>query len=437
MSKRNKTKLKWSEMNKKQRVFYVLDWIFKGILIVCIVLFLGALVLNCARVDSERTSYVAADNSGDSDWMGGFETFYLPMEVYTLDPDAIFTYQGSMLTDSPVRIDFNGMWNGLQVIGMQFQFTSQQNSFWSIEVVLPSSSVTSPGDTYAVPVLREGVYVLANYYQIVPALGDIKIQWEDSIYQIWSLGPQPACFFVWMDHLAVNWDYTKLFDNDLPANNWLHQYYDQAFNNGYSFGLQDGYDDGYDDGYVAGYDVGYDEGYAAGVAAAGGDYDAGYQAGLADGYDNGLTDGYDQGYDVGYDEGYTDGANSGSGSGDYQQGFNAGYGLGYSEGTIDGRTEGYDSGYAAGFDDGVDAGYQEGLDVGYDRGYTVGESAGLAEGYNQGFNEAGGGGFKWLISSVQEFLDVKFFGDFGIGTLLYLALGVALAMLFVKFFAGG
>lgn len=225
--KRDKSKLKWSEMNTRQRVFFVLDWIFKGILIACIVLILGALVLNCARVDSERTSYVAADNSGDSDWMGGFETFYLPMEVYTLDPDAIFTYQSSMLTDSPVHIDFNGMWNGLQVIGMQFQFTSQQNSFWAIEVVLPSSSVTSPGTTCVVPVLREGVYVLANYYQIVPQLADIKIQWEDSIYQIWSLGPQPACFFVWMDYVAVNWVYDKLFDNDLPANNWLHQYYDQ------------------------------------------------------------------------------------------------------------------------------------------------------------------------------------------------------------------
>ena len=85
----------------------------------------------------------------------------------------------------------------------------------------------------------------------------------------------------------------------------------------------------------------------------------------------------------------------------------------------------YNYGYNIGFEDGK----LEGNKTFYDKGY----SAGFQEGFNQ--NESGG--FGWLISSVQQFLDVKFFGDFGIGTLLYVSLGVLCVMYFLKLVAGG
>lgn len=72
---------------------------------------------------------------------------------------------------------------------------------------------------------------------------------------------------------------------------------------------------------------------------------------------------------------------------------------------------------------------QESFMNGYNSGYSVG--------FQEGFNQSKSGGFGWLVSSVQQFLDVKFFGDFGIGTLIYVMLGTVFVMLFLKFFAGG
>jgi flagellar biosynthesis/type III secretory pathway protein FliH len=113
------------------------------------------------------------------------------------------------------------------------------------------------------------------------------------------------------------------------------------------------------------------------------------------------------------------------------------------------------SGYFLGYEDGYDIGYDNAIknsqkeieelendinsayDKGYTEGKTVGYDLGVSDGFQDGFNQTQNGGFTWLISSVQAFLDVNFFGDFGIGTLLFVGLGMTLVTLFLKMFAGG
>lgn len=89
---------------------------------------------------------------------------------------------------------------------------------------------------------------------------------------------------------------------------------------------------------------------------------------------------------------------------------------------------GYTNGYNEGKNDGEVSGYIKGEAAGYEKGHY--------DGYQEGFNLAADGGFGWLISSVQQFLDTKFFGDFGIGTLVYVSLGVVLVMFFLKVVSG-
>ena len=78
------------------------------------------------------------------------------------------------------------------------------------------------------------------------------------------------------------------------------------------------------------------------------------------------------------------------------------------------------------------------LEVTYNNGYNAGFDVGFDNGYQEGFDiAANGGSFGWLISSVQAILNVNFFGNFGIGTLIYVGLGCALVVMTLKFFAGG
>jgi hypothetical protein len=91
----------------------------------------------------------------------------------------------------------------------------------------------------------------------------------------------------------------------------------------------------------------------------------------------------------------------------------------------------FSNSYAYGYNSGVSAGY----DSGYGDGYSSGKSVGYESGYQAGFDASGAGGFSWLLSSVQSFLSVNFFGDFGVGTLLYVSLGISLVLIFIKMFA--
>lgn len=111
--------------------------------------------------------------------------------------------------------------------------------------------------------------------------------------------------------------------------------------------------------------------------------------------------------------------------------FAYGYNQGFNDGMVSGQA--FKDGYNQGFNDGAGQGY----DDGFVEGKEIGYNDGLSVGFQDGFNQNKSGGFGWLISSVQAFLDVKFFGDFGIGTLLYVGLGITLVTLFLKMFAGG
>lgn len=102
------------------------------------------------------------------------------------------------------------------------------------------------------------------------------------------------------------------------------------------------------------------------------------------------------------------------------------------------RVFSYQSNYTAGYNAGYNTGWLDGADSTQEGVYNKGYQAGLTVGYNDGFNVASdGGGFKWIVSSVQNFLDVDFFGDFGVGEILLLMVGLGLVKLFLKFFAGG
>ncbi len=91
----------------------------------------------------------------------------------------------------------------------------------------------------------------------------------------------------------------------------------------------------------------------------------------------------------------------------------------------------YEAGYQQGLKVGSDGAYDMGYDKGYDNGYTLGKS----DGFQEGFNQTKQGGFGWLISSVQAFLAVNFFGDFGVGTLLYVCIGCFMFVMVIKIFA--
>ena len=91
------------------------------------------------------------------------------------------------------------------------------------------------------------------------------------------------------------------------------------------------------------------------------------------------------------------------------------------------------------FEQGYEAGYQAGYNNkgAYNDGYKNGYNVGKSDGFQEGFNQSEKGSFGWLISSVQEFLNVNFFGGFGIGTLVYVGLGLTLVSIFLRVFAGG
>lgn len=399
MLKRNKTKLKWSEMNKKQRVFYVLDWVMRGILIVCAFLFIIATISTCAGYNDsdQQQSYAYAD---DSYWSN--DTFNLNPSVYYLDLSVYYSPSYAISSGS-VSYDVDYIWNGYYCDSISFS----GNSLSSFTVTVHYWNMGSSG-------LSEVIY----------SNGVLNCTESDSGYRtIILIGPTcPLSVAAWLDSTGTY--YSDLYGDDL------------------SYGL--GYDSGYDEGYQAGYEAGlsansesaYNEGYEAG-------FTAGYDDGYADGEDEGYVDGVSFGYDLGYNDGYSEGLADGGGDGTYSEGYNVGYGQGYNVGVSAGIDQGYDEGYSDGVNSGIVQGYENGYDDGYDIGYDDGNSLGYDEGYasgqtvgyDQGFADAGGGGFSWLIGSVQEFLNTPFFGSFGIGTLLYIALGITFVMLFLKFFA--
>jgi hypothetical protein len=163
-------------------------------------------------------------------------------------------------------------------------------------------------------------------------------------------------------------------------------------------------------------------------------YNSDMRNSYANGYNQGYSSGYDSGYLEGKDEGYTSGYSQGTTDG-YSSGYTQGSSDGYSQGTTDGYSSGYSQGTTDGYSDGTVDGYKTGYTQGSSDGYTSGYGVGHTAGYQDGFDATGVGGFSWLISSVESFLNTSFFGDFGIGTLLYVCLGASLILMVIKMFA--
>lgn len=346
MSKRNKTKLKWAEMNKKQRVFYVLDWVMRGILIVCAFLFIIATISTCAGYNDsdQQQSYAYADEVNTADIVGNGSGYVQ------------FNCNGSLITTTSAFFLDNGSGESSAVSQGFLASISDYVETSTFYILFPSSdSLTfyyNSGTGVEVSSDSSGLYIL-----------------ELSDYDI-------TLPFILLS-----------FSGDFELN---ERYFIQVSN--YS------------------------------LSSSGGDYNQGYE----DGFNEGFQAGADATYDEVYNEGYLAGWENGLSHAD-EESYNQGYNTGYS----DGESAGYDTGYSEGESAGYDSGYVEGYNIGRGDGYDIG----LSDGYNDGFAAAGGGGFSWLISSVQEFLNARFFGTFGIGTLVYIALGVILVGAFLKFFA--
>lgn len=83
-------------------------------------------------------------------------------------------------------------------------------------------------------------------------------------------------------------------------------------------------------------------------------------------------------------------------------------------------------------------GFTNGQSAGYNQGYNQGQSAGYNQGYADGVAEgtptsALGG----IVQGVSGMLNIPLFGDFTLGGLIAIILGLCLLFLFLKIFAGG
>lgn len=83
-------------------------------------------------------------------------------------------------------------------------------------------------------------------------------------------------------------------------------------------------------------------------------------------------------------------------------------------------------------------GFTNGQSAGYNQGYNQGQSAGYNQGYSDGLSEgtptsALGG----IVQGVSGMLSIPLFGDFTLGGLIAIILGLCLLFLFLKIFAGG
>lgn len=87
--------------------------------------------------------------------------------------------------------------------------------------------------------------------------------------------------------------------------------------------------------------------------------------------------------------------------------------------------------------------YENGLDIGYQDGYRDGFDEGKTKGFNEGYayGQDDTLGLTTIITSsldvVHNFLNTPFFGDITLGMIFNVVLTAGVAILFLKFFAGG
>lgn len=79
-------------------------------------------------------------------------------------------------------------------------------------------------------------------------------------------------------------------------------------------------------------------------------------------------------------------------------------------------------------------------DKGFQNGHEAGKTEGYEEGFEKGYNAGSGGQFNpvtFVLEPIHQFLEMKIAGNFSIGSFLAIGLFVALALIFLKMFAGG
>lgn len=86
--------------------------------------------------------------------------------------------------------------------------------------------------------------------------------------------------------------------------------------------------------------------------------------------------------------------------------------------------------------------YSAGLTTGQNNGYNQGYDDGKNVGYNQGYNDGLAEGtptsaLAGIVSGVSNILQIPLFGDFTLGGLISIIIGIGLLFLFLKIFAGG
>ncbi len=82
---------------------------------------------------------------------------------------------------------------------------------------------------------------------------------------------------------------------------------------------------------------------------------------------------------------------------------------------------------------------QQLLDLYYNNGYGNGFTNGYNKGYYKGVEDGSSVDtpLAFLTNSVNSFFNIKFFGDFGVDTLLYIVFGTVIIGIIIKIFLGG
>jgi hypothetical protein len=486
---KKKQKLTWTEMNKKQRVIYVLDWVLKGfwLITLCVILLLYCLFTSDCSSDEE--AYAESESSGIPSYvtLGAYDTY-----VDNGDGTATITRQTGYINSSNnsySSYDCNDSYPYYSFYlwrSYPFAFSSDGLYIVNKDSILSIYDFDfSLDDGYAVSLACSITF--ASYSELSAYVSDLSIQYKtassttekiilnsatyNSVYNSGvTVGTKIGLSGVFADCTLSGTSYSDVTDPGLEPNGTSYKFsaiqpdylisgiscslaYDWCLNNGFipkytelSVNFNTPlilYADFYLYTSVVCTSVVYtfSDGrtYVCDYTNALNSDISGYYCWLLPYLDLPSNSGLQTisfatsaGADLmqSYIFYKSDGLSQSYGSG-----YNNGYSAGYESGSSDGYSSGYSSGYSAGNSDGYSSGYSVGNSDGYDSGKTVGYNNGYESGYQAGFDASGAGGFSWLISSVQSFLSVNFFGDFGLGTLLYVGLGITLVLLFIKMFA--
>lgn len=241
-----------------------------------------------------------------------------------------------------------------------------------------------------------------------------------------------------------SYDFSKwFFSSLLYSSTSIVDILDKTYNSGYTNGYKPGYIDGYNTAYLEGYNVGYDYGFrnsydlgfSAGKKAVRQLYfNAGFRSGYGSGYTVGNNVAFDTAYKQAYNEAYVIGYKNA-----YSSAYNSAWQNGYSSGSVQsfntGYLQAYNDTYQHAFCNGYELGYESVPDTEeiYQNGYNAGKVAGRNEVLTEGLKNP----ISFMLDPVVTFFDTKLFGVVSIGSILSVAIFVAVALIFLKMFAGG